>query len=233
MTTEDLVQDEPKEPVVEEETTTPGSEEVSEEETPEETSVDAEALMARYERDLSQLKSSLQKRESKLTREWQEREAAYKRQLEELAVQNMDEDERKVYESKRAAREIEDLRARVREAEVQSEQAKASYAAIAFFMDKGVPLEELTIDDDYETLVQSGWDWIETELTRLRSSSKKPPKKKEELPKSEAPEVVTTTGAPPKKPGWDELTKKYGSMEEVFRLVEQGDLPPTIIPLKE
>src|SRR5689334_19161572 len=60
--------------------------------------------LARANQDINQLKSTFQRNEAKQQREWQQREANYQRELEEAKVANMDEEQRKAYESTAAFR---------------------------------------------------------------------------------------------------------------------------------
>jgi hypothetical protein len=77
----------------------------------------------------------------------------------------------------------------------------------------------------------AAWDW----LYEQANSSKRPPQKPDkETPKEppEAPEVVTDkSDTPYDGPSWDDLKKKYGGDEErMWMAVEQGSLPPDVIP---
>jgi len=104
-------------------------------------------------------------------------------------------------------------------------------AANNYFLSNGVPANTLKNDDGYETLWNSGMDWITSEFERLRAAPVAPPTPPV-APKTPpvAPPVDTGTGVPSGGPTWEDLKKKYGSEERVYELIEQRRLSPDILP---
>lgn len=232
------VQDEPKADEIP--NGTPSADGVSKKETPAQTSVDAEELrrqyeakIAKFEEDMNRMKSSLQRRESEITRQYQSETKKLKEELEKYALQGMDDEQRKAYEQSRASQQMQELQQQLIEAQQQAEASQANLGAMHYFISRGVPADKLVVDQGYDELWQSGMSWIESEFQRLQSLAQNPPQaEKPQAP--EPPEVSTNTGAVPKGgPSWDDLRKKYGDDETVYRLVESGQLPPTIIPVPE
>lgn len=192
--------------------------------------VDYAEKLSQYEKDINNIKSAMQKREAQLQREFAERERLLVERLDELSTQTMTDEEKAAYQKRKESERFKGMEAELMTAKQQAEEIRATNEALQFFLAEGVPASELNVGEGYDALTESGWKWIKAELKRLRAATSKPETKKTD--KKEAPDVVTKTGAPPSGgPTWEDLEKKYGSQEEVYRLVEQGLLDPTIIPL--
>jgi hypothetical protein len=181
---------------------------------------------------LNQLKSSLQKREAELTRQFNEREQKMAKELKAIRMQGMDEGQRKQYETQLANEEFQTLQAQLEEEKQKRQEMAQLVDAQNFFLSKGVPQNRLTLNQGYDALVNSGWQFIEDErqeLQRLRQGGG--PKENQAKQRKPAPSVVTDKGTPGNQgTTWAELRKKYGSDEAVYSLVEQGILDATIIP---
>lgn len=199
-------------------------------------SVDVEALKAEYEQklaraaqDVNQVKSALQSREAAIQKQFAQEREALQKQMREIRMQGMDENQRKVYEASLAAEEVENMRQQLAETQRKNQEFAQMLDAQSFFIQQGVPANQLTFDNGYESLVNSGWGYLSQELQQLRKGQT-PQSNQTAAPLKPAPSVVTDKAAPSVGPTWPELVAKYGSRENVYQLVESGNLSPTIIP---
>lgn len=190
---------------------------------------DYEAKLARSQQDINQIKSSLQSREAALQVQWKQEREALRKQLREVQVRGMDENERKQYEASLATEEYQNVQQQLEEAQRKSQEFAATLDAQSFFLGQGVPLQKLVLDQGYDALVNSGWGAIAEELQTLRKGVKAP-QKKQPAPLKPAPDVVVDKSAPSQGSNWSALTKKYGSRENVYQLIESGQLSPEILP---
>lgn len=181
--------------------------------------------------DLNAMKSSFQKRESQLTKEWDEKEVTFREEAQKLKMATMNDEDRQVYERSLATERLAELERKNSELIQAQENQRAQQDSLNYFLSKGIALDSLVVDQGYDALIASGWkafsdekESLQTELDTLRQNPKKD--------KSPAPEVITDlSGATPTDgPTWQDLIKKYGSMEEVYSLVESQQLPSSIIP---
>jgi hypothetical protein len=199
--------------------------------TPSAVNEDAESLakikaqLDKYEQDIRNLKSVSDKRVHEMTQDWQRRESELRKQNEELRLASMDEASREKYLQEVERQRLKDLETKAQEAARVQDDYGASLGAIKYYTSLGVPLTELVLDQGYDALFQSGFKYV-TEQYKQAKENKTPP-----LP-PQAPPVATVNGTVPNlKPTEEDLVKKYGSMEMVYRLVEQGRLDPAVIPV--
>lgn len=194
-----------------------------------------EQRMAKYEQDISNLKSASQKRENQLAQQASQRERELQAELERVRVADMDEDERKIYDSEQAIIHSQEMAEQLQSLQREKADMEAFNQAYDWFLKADVPAKDLVTDQGYDALFQSGWNYINNERQALKKgfiAKPSPTPNGEEPPK--APTVVTTTAAVPGTgPSWDDLIAKYGSREEVYRRVETQQLPPDIIPRKK
>lgn len=186
---------------------------------------DVERIKAEYEarlqvsqRDLNNLKSSLQRQQAQQNAEWQKRYEELQKQFKEVRLNGMDETQRKQYEAQMLSEEIQTLQTQLQEANSKTQEIAAIADAKDFFLLKGVPLDRLVLNQGYDALVTSGWDYVTELLDRYQKGT--PKDKPPALP--EAPPVVTDKSEPVGGVTWGELVKKYGSEERVFQLADQG-----------
>jgi hypothetical protein len=188
--------------------------------------------LERYERDINQQKSTFQKRENEIQQAAREREEQLRAELERARTADMDEDELKIYRQEQTvlrARELEETNQRL---QAQLQEQAAFNQAYNWFLQNDVPAKDLVIDQGYDALFQSGWAFINAERQRLKQSPQAPaaPPSPAAPP---APAVVTTTSSVPVTgTSWADLEAKYGSRENVYRLVETGQLPASVLPFK-
>jgi hypothetical protein len=193
--------------------------------------VDYAARLERLNQDLNAMKSTFQRRESQLSKEWQERESQYLRQIEQLRLATMDEDERKVYESTATVRQLNELQEALQTVSAQREEAESKLKAQQYFISQGVPVNKLELGQSYDDLWASGMAYLTEELSQLRKRASTP-QAASNPPVIQAPAVVTANNAPASVgPQWSDLVKQYGDEESVYRLVETGQLSPDIIPI--
>lgn len=179
--------------------------------------------------DLNAMKSTFQKREAALTREWDDREKQYKQQLEQLKVATMDDEQRKEYESTAAVRRLVEMEEALQNVAAQSEEAQSMLTAQRYFLSQGVPLNALNLEEGYDALWHSGMASLTAELENLRKQ--RSTSTAQQPSTITAPAVVTGNNAPASVgPNWSDLIKKYGDEETVYRLVETGQLSADHIP---
>lgn len=189
-----------------------------------ETLAQLQAKLAAYERDVRNLKSQADKRVNEVNAQWKQTEAELRRQVEELKVASMDEESRVKYMKELDRRKQDELLTRATQADKVKEEYDASLSAIQHFTSLGVPLSELVLGQGYDTLFQSGYKYITDNYKKAASQPPLPPT---------APSVATTNSSTPNlNPTMEDLIKKYGNAETVFRLVETGRLDPSIIPIE-
>jgi hypothetical protein len=195
--------------------------------------VDVEAIRAKYEKDINALKSSLQRREAQVEQEWRKRYSDLQGQLHQVRMQGMTEEERERYERQLESEEFQNLQSRLAELENEKAQQVATVNAFSFFIQQGVPADRLNLSEGYDAVVQNGWQYLTEELARLRqvAANPQPPAKPEPAPLKPAPSVVTDKGTPASGTTWAALRAQYGSDEAVYRAVEEGRLPASVIPV--
>jgi len=197
-----------------------------------------DALAQTYEKDLRGLKSSLQRRESELTRQWQEQEQAYQNKIRQLELAGLDDDARAEYEANFAVERVQELENQLRQANSEIEQREAFNAALSYFTQAGISPSSLDAENGYEALIQSGWEALRTERDELREKLKstktetKSTKDNQPNPPKPAPSVDTGGGTPATGITWADVMSsgKYETEEDVYRAFEQGLIPASAIP---
>ncbi len=194
--------------------------------------VDAEKLLLENQKlakDINQVKSTLQRQIAEREKEFKTREKEFQRKLEELQKQGMDAETLKKYEAQLVETRAQEVEREKLAVEASQNEIKNTVAAMQYFVQKGVPVTELVLDQGYDALYASGMNWIFTKFDELQNQAATPPKKK--VTRIDAPEVALEKGAPATTgPTWADLIKLYGSEEQVYTYVESGQLPSTIIP---
>lgn len=190
------------------------------------------AQTAKYEADIRALKSASDKRLHDAEKTYAQQQADLRKELQALRMATMDDDERKQYEASLALEQQQEIVQELEQARRTSQEYQANLQAVQYFIGLGVPADKLVIDQGYDTLFNSGMEWLTNELKRSRSASpvaQPPAQPGSQLP---TPPVVATAsqGVPNTKPTWDDLRKKYGNDEQIYRLVEAGLLPGDLIP---
>lgn len=197
-----------------------------------------EAQIAQRENDIRRIKSASDSRFAQESKQWREREQTLQQQLDELRMKTLPEDQRRTYSEQISSRRNQEIQTQLDALARERDEAKNSLAAQNFFMQQGVPPQKLVTDQGYDELWRSGLFYMQDELNRLRRLAQPSPTPQTPNPAPakrppEAPAVNTATSAPAFSPGWPDLIKRYGSMEEVFRLVETRQLDPSVIPVRK
>jgi hypothetical protein len=209
--------------------------------TPSVPSVDAErqkaeleAKIAKYENDIRAIKSTSDKRFNDAERNWQVQQEQMRKELQALRMATMDEDERKQYEASLTVERQQEVEQELQKARQTAADYQANLNAMQYFLSQGVPADKLVFDQGYDTLFNSGMEWLTNEVKRLRTAPASPQPPSSSQPANglpTPPQVATASqGVPSTKPSWDDLRKKYGNDEQIYRLVESGLLPADIIP---
>ena len=193
------------------------------------------SLEARYQRDINGLKSTLQKQMAEQQRQWDAQRAAYEKRIQEIEVQGMDDKARKEYEQRKAAEDAQSWQQRYQDAVAQLEERQAMEQWIQYFLAQGIPATALNMGAGLDGLISSGWEAVSSELAELRKRTSTTPGTSQPAQRlsqdANPPQVLTNQpGTPATGTSWDALIAKYGSAETVYSMVEQGKLPPSIIP---
>lgn len=194
--------------------------------------VDVEALRARYEQDINKLKSTLQRQTAQVEKEWQSRYTDLQRQLQETRMATMTDEERARYERQLESEEFQSLQSRLAELENERALQAQTVNAYQFFVAQGVPADKLNLAEGYDAVAQAGWQYLTEELSRLRQATANPPQpvSPEPEPLPEAPRVVNDKGTPTTGTTWAALRSQGWSDEAIYRAVESGRLPASVIP---
>jgi len=188
-----------------------------------------EEMTKKYERDIGGVKSSLQKRERELAQTWQEKEATYKKQVDDLRKLSMSDTDRKNYEYELALERTEEMSKAIKEAEQVAEETKNFYAWKDRFVNEWrVPSDQLVLDQGVEALVQSGMAVVDAKMKELQMKPVEQPKPVVSAKTSkEPPETAKpvsggiVSGVSPV-----EYCKKHanGDWDKLFAMFDQGRL---------
>ena len=119
-------------------------------ETPAAPPVDVEAIKAKYEQDISKLKSTLQRQTSQVEQQWQSKYSELQRQMHETRMATMTDDERARYERQLESEEFQSLQSRLTELENEKASQAATVNAFSFFTSQGVPADKLNLTEGYD-----------------------------------------------------------------------------------
>lgn len=190
---------------------------------------------AAWQADLNRMKGSLQSQQAAAEAAYRQREAAYTQRIRELEVSGMDENQRTKYERAMLEQDYQSLQQNYAAMQQQLEAERQRQAYVQAFANMGVPLNALDTSTP-QSVIASGWEAVNRQMTELRAqaaraSSPAPSPAPSSSPSDMQPPAVVIPGSNvPGGPTWDALIQRYGSMEKVFSLVEQGMLPPSVLP---
>ena len=180
-------------------------------------------LEQKYEKDIRALKSSLQRNQSEMERNYKQQLEAANQQVTQLRMATMSDTDKEAFYQQQLAQQLEAERQRSQQLQQQLQTNSQMGQWHNYFIQQGVPADRLDTSN-YSALYTSGMAAMTEELSNLRKGGSK---KVEKTP----PNVtVPSGGAPVIGANWPDLIKKHGSQERVYDLVEQGLLPPDIIP---
>ena len=209
-----------------------------------------EEIRTNAERDVRGVKSSLQQQIAAMERQREDERRALEAQIHSLSTKGLDENERSKYELGVARDRLTQME-KQREtdmAQLQTLQDVPRY--ISSFLALGVQPDKLVVDQGLEALLESGWrevvatrEALVQENTRLKSGSGTivpavPAGGVGGSTLIQAPLVASPSGGTPVMGNtWPQVVKavsdQFGrpvTQEEVYRMIELGQLSPTIIP---
>jgi len=213
---------------------------VSAQETPTEDVVDeeqvaqpAEDWKAKYEqaqRDLSRMKSSLQRGEAERLREKDGELSQIKEELEELRLLSLDDEDRTVYEQKKIKEDFRKAQDKIKQLENEREAIKQFYTYKDFFINRyGVPADKLIEDQGLEGLFSSGMNAVEEKLKALEAKAKAPQQTTMQKPKSKQPPETAkpSTGSIDRSLTLKKAIDKYaeGNTEAFWTGIASGSIP--------
>jgi len=193
-----------------------------------------EERLAQSKRDLDGLKSSLQKRESELTKEFQERERKYKEDIDRLRRSTMDEKDREAYEKELGLTRIQELEEARAKAEQDKAQLEQYYYYLDYFTNKfGVTRDDLALGEGTEKLFASGMAALEKRIANpvvAQSQTKSVNKPKQPPEVAQAGTGAVGTGMTLK----ELAKKKVGGdsvyhINQLFDLIQSGQLPVDLL----
>ena len=103
-------------------------------------------------------------------------------------MSNMDEGQRKQYETQLQTEEYQNLQTQLQELNQKNHELSVSFEAQNFFLQNGVPANQLVLNQGYDVMVNSGWQYLLGEINRLKTTSTQQTQTK---PRKSAPNVVT------------------------------------------
>lgn len=198
-----------------------------------------EELLQKSQSDINQLKSTLQRQQAQQQQQWQQERQQMEEKLRQAQLVPLDDDARKEFLRNLELEKAAQYRQQAEQAQRELEEERSRNSYREYFIAQGVPADKLITDQGLEVLVNSGWQGIQAMMSELKSELQKFKTQSATTLNTVTPQTPVDTprtpiSATPAPAGngtnWDALVKKYGSAEEVYRLVEQGELPPSIIP---
>jgi hypothetical protein len=192
----------------------------------------------KHNNDINQLKSSLQKQTSTQANEFQRKEREYQERIQQLQLATMPEEQKAQYMQELNANRWEEMQSELSKQQQTNQELQAIVAWRNFFISEGVAPKDLN-GDNVNDLMTSGWSAISAENKRLRGQldnlMKKNPTTVSKDQKVRAPGIsqsIPSNTIPTAKPTLAELAKKFGSLENVFKAIETGQLNPDVLPIE-
>lgn len=210
-------------------------------------------MQNKYEADISNLKSSLQKDKSRSEQEWKQRYESLESAYHQLNMSGMNDAQKASYERDFYANKYQTLQKESNDLKGQIGEHENFGDAVSAFSQLGVGLDRLNLKNGLKGVVESGWAAVGEDLVTLRKEMKDA-KTKTSTTTKEAP-ASDTKGKPapgPKSPpktsgkaGGTSVGKTWGDTitsaerllgrtnlteEDIWRAVENGELDPKILP---
>jgi hypothetical protein len=182
----------------------------------------------KFETDMAALRSVKDRELNDLRAEAERREADYQARIRELEMATLDDEGRKLYETKITAQQVNELRQQNAALQARLHDEQLARQWVQYFENLGVPRDRIQTGNA-EEVYMSGMAFIEQ---RLKTSGQ-PPTSVPGTPEKKAPAVATVTKGGAPKPDWPSLVKQYGSEERVYELIQSGQLSPEVIPVYE
>jgi len=184
------------------------------------------------ERDISNLKSSLQKDFAAAQQKWDAERREWQTRFDAVQTADMDEATKANYERDRERERYGELETRFGDLQRQLEEAQAMQGYSAWFTRMGVPPKDLVLNQGIEGLLASGWSYLEDELGRLRNPAPAPAPVAPPPQPPVAPNVLSgVSGSPMSAPTIEKLVKDASDRlgrpvteEEFWRMVDNQQL---------
>jgi flagellar biosynthesis GTPase FlhF len=200
--------------------------------------VDWEAKLREVEekaqKDINALRSSLDRNAAQARKQYEADRQRLEQELQQARMTSMSPEDRAKYQQQLAGEQTEAQKRELLERQQSLSEKEAHLNYTQFFIEQGIPKSDLKTDGSVDELVASGWAAVQAktkslqeELDKLKAGDKPQTKPGEKPAPRVAPQSAAATNAAPT---WADLEKRYGSREEVYRLVESENLPVTIIP---
>ena len=201
-------------------------------------------VQANYERDMRRMQSSLQKNAAQERQEYEQRMSQMESELHAARTAGMNEQERLQYERDVYAQRADMLAQQVQQTQQRLYDWENRDQAVEAFRQLGVPPEKLK-GQSTEQILQAGWMGIAERMAELeaRATASQPaPRLVENQPPPSPgltpPATASAQGTPTGGRTWGDaytaasniLGTTIDNEEDLMRAVEQGHLPPSIIP---
>jgi len=194
------------------------------------------------EADLRKLQSEQDRRFAQYQQQVQAQMAGLQRQLYEAQTRGLPDEQRRAYDAQLVAQQAQELQAQNQQLQAQLQAQTITQQWVNYFAELGVPRERLDSSTP-DTLLETGWGYVREKLSGASAPAQDagnpaPAAGGQTVPASTvpvvpAPTVATQTGAPPAPATFPEVLKQYGlpNQEALYRAVENGQLPPSVIPI--
>jgi hypothetical protein len=180
--------------------------------------------------DIRRMQSAYDSRISQMERGWQSREADYLRRLAEAETRGMTDEQRRAYEFNQVIAQNQQMQQALyqQQQEAAARQQMGSWAE--WFEGNGVPATKLDRTSP-DKLLETGWAYITDVLKRSGGGAQPAQPVKPTVPVA-APAVMTNKGGGIAGKTWEGQKKKWNvtTDEELFRLVETGQIPASELP---
>jgi hypothetical protein len=208
--------------------------------------------MAKAQADLNALKSSLQSQSSEMMKAKDQERKVLEQELHKMRMASMDAPERSQYELDMAKNELSELRGQLEQERARANELSSVGSIVQSFARMGIPSNMLVLDQGTDALAESGWRAVVQKMNYLENAVKgtqRPIAPNQPVPATPAttnqqPGTYTPPQVAPPAGGPVTTGRTWGSLlttlkaqtgnewteEEVYRAVENGRLPPDILP---
>ena len=188
-------------------------------------------LISKYEKDIGNVKSALQRNLSESEKSFAEKERSLLKQIDDLRKSTMNDDERAKYEQSLAYEELGKLRQDLESQKAETERVRNYFYYLNFFKENfGVQEKDLKTDGSVQELFQSG---MEALANRFKELSEQPTADKPKPKEGKKPPSVAQPSSAPASSVLSllDLAKKYGnnSIDELYRKAERDPNLATLI----
>jgi hypothetical protein len=194
-----------------------------------------EAERVKQEQNIARLKSTYDKREAQLKREADQRDREFSEKLKALELRGMDDAQRKAYEEEHRNDETQRLATEKAQLEKQLADFQVMQNSQKFFLDNGVPLSQLDLENGPEALAASGWQAMQARTLALQKELEEIKKGKPAGEKEikQPPDTITHGSIQANQTSLVDAIKKYagGDEDRFYSMIEKGQIPASILNL--